>query len=74
MRPFVDICLDFGVLKPGFGCIIKLKLISILAPNIYTIAVQGVGGGTVSVDTKGEGVGGGIPLPCFSCIKMLKFT
>ena len=54
--------LDFGVLKPGFGCIIKLKLTSILAPNIFDYSTRG-GRGTVSVDTKGEGVGGGIPLP-----------
>ena len=55
---FFDILGKF-VVKPGFGCIIKLKLTSILAPNNYTIAVQGVGGGTVSVDTKTKGGGGG---------------
>ena len=32
--------LDFGVLKPGFVCIIKLKLTSILAPNILRACMQ----------------------------------
>ena len=51
--------LILGVLKPGFGCIIKFKLTSILAPNIYGCSIQGVGGGggVVSVDTKGGGCG-----------------
>ena len=48
-----------GVLKPGFGCVIKLKSTSILAPNMYDCSIQGVGGRTVSVDTKGGGGGGG---------------
>ena len=45
----------FIVLKPGFGCIIKI--ININSSSQCMIAVQGVG--AVSVDTKGEGVGGG---------------
>ena len=80
--------MDFGVLKPGFGCIIKFKKIiitSILAPNIYGCSTRG-GRGAVSVDTNGEGVGGASPShgrdlfeilvqnTSFSCIKMLKFT
>ena len=47
------------VLKPGFGCMI-IKLTSILAPNIYDCSTRGVGV-AVSVDTKGERVGGEIP-------------
>ena len=33
----------FGVLKPGVGCIIKIKLTSILAPNIYDCSERGGG-------------------------------
>ena len=37
--------LDFwGILKPGFWCIIKFKLTSILAPNVYDCSTGGGGG------------------------------
>ena len=45
----------FDILKPCFGCIIKFKLTSILAPNVYDCSTRG----DVSVDTKGGGGGGG---------------
>ena len=40
--------LDFGVIKPAFWWVIKLKLTSILAPNVYyDCSIRGEG--TVSV-------------------------
>ena len=44
---------------PFLGCIIKFKLTSILAPNVYDCSRRG-GGLLLSnvVDTKGEGVQG----------------
>ena len=53
--PTVGLFGFWGILKPGFGCIIKFKLTSILAPNVYDCSTGG-GGGTVSVAAKGEGV------------------
>ena len=47
-----------NVLDIGGGCIPLPQLGTFLDFSQYTIAVQGVGGGTVSVDTKGEGLGG----------------
>ena len=74
---------DFGVLNPGFGCIIKLKLTMINSSSQYNIRSTrvGGGGGTISVDTKGEDpppMVGTFPKfwykTSLSCIKMLKFT
>ena len=65
----------FGGLKPGFGCVIRLKLNSTLAPNVYkNCSIRG----TVYLlsdvlDTKGEGVGGGIPLPRWGRFWILGF-
>ena len=58
------------LLKPGFCCVIRFKLSSILAPNvyIYDCSIRGGGGQFLLLsnvlDTKGGGgVGGCIPLP-----------
>ena len=73
--------LDLWVLKPGFGCIIKLKLTSILAPNIYCSS-RGRGGPFLFTP-KGRGhppplVGTFFEIlvqnTSFSCITILKFT
>ena len=46
--PKMGTFLDFGVLKPGFWWVIKFKLTSILAPNVYyDCSIRG--GGTISV-------------------------
>ena len=63
-----ELFLDFGVLKPGFWCVIIFKLTSILDSNLLMMAVYIRGGGPFLLlsnvlDTKGEGVGGDIPLP-----------
>ena len=53
--------LDFRVLKPGFWWVIRFKLTSTLAPNVYNdSSIKGGGGGPFFLlsnvlDTKGEG-------------------
>ena len=61
--PTMGSFLDFGVLKSGFGCIIKLKLTSILPPNIYC-STRGRGGPFIYVHTKG-----GIPLSWYGIFR-----
>ena len=51
----------WGVLNPGFGCIIKLKLTSILAPNIRVQYIQR-GGGSFLLTPRGRGVEGSSPV------------
>ena len=55
-----------GVLKPGFWWVIRFKLTSTLSPNVHNDC--SIRGGPFLLlnnvlDTKGENVGGGIPLP-----------
>ena len=60
--------MEIRVLNPGFVCIIKFKLISILAKRTcIIIAVEDVGEAVLMLfsdvlDTKGEGVGWHTPL------------
>ena len=55
--PTVGTLLDFGVLKPGFLWVIRFKLTSTLAPNVYDCSIRGDRSLLLRnvLDTKGEG-------------------
>ena len=38
--PTTGTFLDFGVLKPGFWCVIRFKLTSTRAPNVYDCSIR----------------------------------